>query len=226
MLADIDTWVLDLDDTLYPPGNGLADQLKSHIRAYLSNYFTTDEAGARRIQADLIASHGTTLRGLMTTEGIEAADYLAFERRLDYSVLRPDPLLVEAIAALPGRKFVYTNGSAYHAEQALLRLGLADHFDGVFDILAGDLIPKPYPQSYRRFVERFSIDSSRAAFFDDLAVNLTVPEELGMATVLVGGAAGPGTAQYQVMAPRRWRVWDLGPFLHSLTAPEVRPSTM
>ncbi|MEU4396423.1 pyrimidine 5'-nucleotidase [Kribbella sp. NPDC023855] len=225
-LADVDTWVLDLDNTLYPPASGLADQLNAGIREYVGNYFGTDEAGARRIQAELIAAHGTTLRGLMTTEGIEAADYLAFERRMDYSVLRPDPLLVDAIAALPGRKFVYTNGSAYHAEQALPRLGLADHFDDVFDILAGELIPKPYPQSYQRFVERFSIDPRRAAFFDDLAVNLTVPEELGMATVLVGGEAAPGTAQYQELAPRRWRVWDLPAFLHSLTAPAVRPSTM
>lgn len=226
MLADIDTWVLDLDDTLYPPGNGLADQMKALIRRRLSDHFGTDDAGARRIQAELIAAHGTTLRGLMITEGLEATDVLEFEHRIDYSVLRPDALLVDAIAALPGRKFVFTNGSAYHAEQALPRLGLADHFDGVFDILAGQLIPKPYQESYQRFIEQFSIDPTRAAFFDDLAVNLTVPEELGMATVLVGGEAAPGTAQYQVMAPRRWRVWDLGRFLHSLTAPAVSPSTM
>jgi putative hydrolase of the HAD superfamily len=226
MLADVDTWILDLDDTLYSPANGLAEQMKSLIRRRLSDHFGTDDAGARRIQAELIAAHGTTLRGLMITEGLEAADILQFERRIDYSVLRPDARLVDAIAALPGRKFVFTNGSAYHAEQALPRLGLGEHFDGVFDILAGQLIPKPYPESYRRFVEQFSIDPGRAAFFDDLAVNLTVPEELGMATVLVGGEAAPGTAQYEVIAPRRWRVWDLPAFLHSLTAPAVRPSTM
>jgi putative hydrolase of the HAD superfamily len=226
MLADVDTWVLDLDNTLYPPSTGLADQMNVRIREYLSRHFGTDEAGARRIQSELVATHGTTLRGLMTAEGIEAADYLAFEHRIDYSVLRTDPLLVDAIAALPGRKFVFTNGSAYHAEQALPRLGLTGQFDGVFDILAGQLIPKPYPESYRRFVDQFAIDPTRAAFFDDLAVNLTVPEELGMATVLVGGEPAPGTAQYQVMAPRRWRVWNIGSFLHSLTAPAVRPSTM
>jgi putative hydrolase of the HAD superfamily len=218
MLVDVDTWVLDLDDTLYSPANGLAEQMKTRIRAYLSEYFGTDEPGARRIQAELIAAHGTTLRGLMTTEGLDAHEVLAFERHLDYSVLRPDALLVEAIAALPGRKFVFTNGSAYHAEQALPRLGLGEHFDGVFDILAGQLIPKPYPESYRRFVEQFSIDPGRAAFFDDLAVNLTVPEELGMATVLVGGEAVAGTAQYEVIGSRRWRVWDLPAFLRGLTA--------
>jgi putative hydrolase of the HAD superfamily len=218
MLVDVDTWVLDLDNTLYPPSTGLGDQMNGRIREYLSEYFGTDEVGARRIQSELVTAHGTTLRGLMTDEGIEAADYLAFEHRIDYSVLRPDALLVEAIAALPGRKFVFTNGSAYHAEQALPRLGLGEHFDGVFDILAGQLIPKPYPESYRRFVEQFSIDPARAAFFDDLAVNLTVPEELGMATVLVGGEAAAGTAQYQVIGPRRWRVWDLPAFLQGLTA--------
>ncbi|TCN37013.1 putative hydrolase of the HAD superfamily [Kribbella orskensis] len=226
MLAEIDTWVLDLDDTLYPSSNGLADQMKALIRGILSRHFGTDDAGARRIQAELIAAHGTTLRGLMTTEGLAAADILEFEHHIDYSVLRADALLAEAIAALPGRKFVFTNGSAYHAEQALARLGLSDHFDGVFDILAGQLIPKPYPESYRRFVEQFSIDPSRAAFFDDLAVNLDVPEQLGMATVWVGGEPAPGTAPYEVVAPRRWRVWELAPFLHSLTAPAVRPSTM
>jgi putative hydrolase of the HAD superfamily len=226
MLADVDTWVLDLDDTLYPAANGLAEQMKALIRGRLSEHFGTDDAGARRIQAELIAAHGTTLRGLMITEGLDAADILQFERQIDYSVLRPDPLLAEAIAALPGRKYVFTNGSAYHIEQALPQLGLDGLFDGVFDILAGQLIPKPYPESYQRFIEQFSIDPVRAAFFDDLAVNLDVPERLGMATVLVGGAPLPGTAQYEVIGPRRWRVWELAPFLHSLTAPAVNPSTM
>lgn len=226
MLADVDTWVLDLDNTLYPPANGLADQMNGRIREFLSNHFGTDEAGARRIQSELIASHGTTLRGMMATEGVEAADFLAFEHEIDYSPLRADPLLAEAITALPGRKFVYTNGTAYHAGQALPRLGLADHFDGVFDILAGELVPKPYPEGYQRFVEQFSIDPARAAFFDDLAVNLTVPEELGMATVWVGGEPAPGNSRYEVVGPRRWRVWELAPFLHSLTAPAVKPSTM
>ena len=218
MRPDIDTWVLDLDNTLYPPSTGLGDQINTRIREYLSNHFGTDEAGARRIQSELIASHGTTLRGLMTTEGIEAADYLAFEHSIDYSVLRPDGQLATAIAALPGRRFVFTNGSAYHAEQALDRLALTDHFDGIFDILAGNLIPKPYPASYRLFVDRFGIDPTQTAFFDDLQVNLDVPEQLGMATIWVGGEPGPGPAQYEVVGPRRRRVWDLAGYLSSLTS--------
>ncbi|WBQ05841.1 pyrimidine 5'-nucleotidase [Kribbella sp. CA-293567] len=216
MLADVDTWVLDLDDTLYPPSTGLSAQIGDGIRDYLIAFFGVDEAGARRKQAELIAAHGTTLRGLMNLHGVDPADYLSFEHRLDFSVLRTDPVLVDAIAALPGRKFVYTNASGYHAEQALDRLGLTAEFDGVFDILAAGLVPKPHPGSYERFLERFSIDPTRAVMFEDLERNLTVPEQLGMATILVGGEPAPGTAQYEVVAPRRWRVWDLASFLFSL----------
>jgi putative hydrolase of the HAD superfamily len=216
MRPAIDTWVLDLDNTLYPPSTGLADQMNHRIREYLSHHFRTDGAGARRIQSELVTSHGTTLHGLMTTEGIEAADYLAFEHRIDYSVLRPDGHLAAAIATLPGRKFVFTNGSAYHAEQALDRLGLTDHFDGIFDILAGNLIPKPYPASYQLFVDRFDIDPTRAAFFDDLQVNLDVPEQLGMTTIWVGGEPGPGPAQYEDVGLRRRRVWNLAAYLNSI----------
>lgn len=226
MLSHVDTWVLDLDNTLYPPSTGLADQMNTRIREYLCRLFGTDEPTARRLQSELVAEHGTTLRGLMNTKGIDPEDYLAFEHRIDYTVLEPDPALTQALAALPGRKLVYTNGTAWHAEQALGRLGLDESFDGVFDILAAGLVPKPYPDSYRQFLERFEVDPGRAVMFDDLAVNLTVPAELGMATVWVGGSPVSGGTAYEVLGERSWRVWDLGAFLYSLTAPAVRPWTM
>ncbi|ADB35741.1 pyrimidine 5'-nucleotidase [Kribbella flavida DSM 17836] len=221
-----DTWVFDLDNTLYPPTTGLADQINAHIRAYLCTLYGTDETGARHLQAQLVADHGTTLRGLMATRGIDPHDYLSFERSLDYGVLTPNADLAAALRALPGRRLVFTNGTAYHAEQALQRLGLTRCFDGVFDILAGQLLPKPFPESYQRFLTAFSVEPARAVFFDDLPVNLTVPEQLGMATVWVHGPPGPGPAPYEVLGARRRRVWDLVGFLHSLTAPAVKPWTM
>jgi putative hydrolase of the HAD superfamily len=226
MLTDVDTWVLDLDNTLYPPSTGLAEQMNNRIREYLCQFFGTDEPTARKLQAQLVTDHGTTLRGLMNTQGVAPEDYLAFEHRMDYSVLAPNPALANALAALPGRKLIYTNGTAWHADQALERLGLSTTFDGVFDIYAGDLVPKPFPDSYQRFLERFEVVPGRAVMFDDLERNLTVPAELGMATVWVGGSAGSGGASYEVLGDRRWRVGDLTPFLHSLTAPAVRPWTM
>jgi len=168
MLADIDTWVLDLDNTLYQPQVGLADQMNVRIRAYLANLFGTDETEALRLQKQLVADHGTTLRGLMTTRSIDPHDYLAWEHTIDYSVLGPDPVLADVLGELRGRRYVYTNGSAYHADQVLGRLGLTGCVDGVFDILAAELIPKPYAASLDAFLAAFGIDPASAAMFDDL----------------------------------------------------------
>jgi putative hydrolase of the HAD superfamily len=162
----------------------------------------------------------------MITRDIDPHDFLSFERRIDYTVLTPDPALAAALRGLPGRRYIYTNGSAYHAEQAVRQLGLTGCIDGIFDILAGDLIPKPYPESFDAFLTRFTVDPRRAVMFDDLLVNLEVPHARGMATVHVDGPPGPGPAPYEELGPRSWRVWDLPRFLHSLTAPDVRPSTM
>ncbi len=92
---------------------------------------------------------------------------------------------------------------------------MTDLFDGTFDILAGNLIPKPYPESYQLFSAKFGIDPSRTAFFDDLAVNLDVPEQLGMAAIWVNGEPGPGPTPYELIGRRR-RVWDLAGYLRSV----------
>jgi putative hydrolase of the HAD superfamily len=210
VLADIDTWVLDLDNTLYPSHVGLADQMNVRIRAYLANLFGTDEAEARRLQAQLVAEHGTTLRGLMNTRSIDPHDYLAWEHTIDYSALGPDPALAEVLAELPGKRYVYTNGSAYHADQVLGRLGLTGCIDGVFDILAARLIPKPYAESLDAFLTSYGIEPARAAMFDDLEVNLAGPHERGMTTVWV--TAG---TPYEQLAVRRWRAADLPSFLRA-----------
>jgi putative hydrolase of the HAD superfamily len=211
VLADIETWVLDLDNTLYPADSALAGQLTHGILSTIAEYYGTDLAGARRIQSDLVAGYGTSLRGAMVTGTIDPHDFLSFERRLDYSVIGPDPVLAAALETLPGRRYVYTNGSAYHAEQALGRLGLTGCIDGVFDILAGDLIPKPYAESLDAFLTRFGIDPARAAMFDDLEVNLALPHERGMTTVWVTGGS-----PYEQLAERRWRAADLPGFFGAL----------
>lgn len=210
MLADIDTWVLDLDNTLYPAGSALSAQLTHGILSTLAEYYATDLAGARRIQSELVAAHGTSLRGAMVTGTIDPHDFLGFERRIDYSVIVPDQAMADALATLPGRCYVYTNGSAYHAEQVLGRLGLTDRIDGVFDIVAAELIPKPYAESLDAFLSRFGVDPARAAMFDDLEVNLALPHERGMTTVWVNA----GTPSER-LAERRWRASDLPGFIRA-----------
>jgi putative hydrolase of the HAD superfamily len=122
---------------------------------------------------------------MMTLHGVRADDYLAYVHKIDHSPLEPNPAMGAAIAGLPGRKLILTNGSVAHVDKVLERLGLTSHFDAVFDIIAADLEPKPAPRTYRKFLELHRVDPAKSAMFEDLARNLVVPHQLGMTTVLV-----------------------------------------
>ena len=121
----------------------------------------------------------------MEERGIQPDDFLAYVHDIDHSPVEPDPVLAAAIAALPGRKFIFTNGSRAHAEKVAERLGFTDHFEDIFDIVRSELLPKPARATYDRFVAETGIVPARAAMFEDLSRNLEVPAALGMRTVLV-----------------------------------------
>jgi putative hydrolase of the HAD superfamily len=181
----IDTWVFDLDNTLYPHHVNLWQQVDARIGEYIGNFLKVDPVEARRIQKDYYKRFGTSMRGMMTEHGVSADDYLAYVHQIDHSPLEPNPAMGAALAKLPGRKLILTNGSTDHEGKVLERLGFGHHFEAVFDIIAAELEPKPAPQTYRRFLERHSVDPATAAMFEDLARNLVVPHDLGMTTVLV-----------------------------------------
>ena len=181
----IDTWVFDLDNTLYPHHVNLWQQVDARIGEFVGGYLKVSAVEARRIQKDYYLRYGTTMRGMMTEHGISADDYLAYVHQIDHSPLQPNPAMGAAIAKLPGRKLILTNGSTDHAGKVLARLGLDAHFEAVFDIIAAELEPKPAPQTYRKFLDLHRVDPATSAMFEDLARNLIVPHELGMTTVLV-----------------------------------------
>jgi putative hydrolase of the HAD superfamily len=181
----IDTWVFDLDNTLYPHHVNLWQQVDAKIGEFVGAWLKVSPQEARRIQKDYYLRYGTTMRGMMTEHGVRADDYLAYVHKIDHSPLQPNPEMGEAIARLNGRKLILTNGSTDHVEAVLARLGIAGHFDGVFDIIAAELEPKPAPRTYRKFLDLHNVDPKRSAMFEDLARNLVVPHELGMTTVLV-----------------------------------------
>ena len=183
--AHVDTWVFDLDNTLYPHHVNLWQQVDTRIREFVSNWLQVDATEAQRIQKDYYRRYGTTMRGMMTEHGVHADDYLAYVHRIDHSPLQPNPAMGAAIAQLPGRKLILTNGSTDHAGKVLERLGIGDHFEAVFDIIAAELEPKPAPQTYQRFLDLHAVDPATSAMFEDLARNLVVPHRLGMTTVLV-----------------------------------------
>jgi putative hydrolase of the HAD superfamily len=181
----IETWVFDLDNTLYPHHVNLWQQVDVRIRDYIADFLKISHEEAFRLQKDYYKRYGTSMRGLMTEHGMKPDDFLEFVHQVDHSPLEPNPLLGDAIERLPGRKLILTNGTRAHADAVLARLQLDQHFEDVFDIVAGELEPKPSPLAYDRFLKAHGVNPERAAMFEDLARNLAVPHRLGMTTVLV-----------------------------------------
>jgi putative hydrolase of the HAD superfamily len=181
----VDTWVFDLDNTLYPHHVNLWHQVDERIRDYIARFLDITHEEAFRLQKDYYQRYGTTMRGMMTEHGMQPDDYLEVVHQIDHSPLVPNPELGAAIERLPGRKLILTNGTRRHAEAVMRRLEIERHFEDVFDIAAADLDPKPLPQVYHRFLARHGVDATRAAMFEDLSRNLEVPHALGMTTVLV-----------------------------------------
>jgi len=185
MLSHVTDWIFDLDNTLYPRGYNLFAQIDVLITRYVGDVTGLPHDEARMLQKQFYQRYGTSLRGLMEGYGIDPEHYLKTVHAIDYSCVLAHPALVAAIAALPGRKFIFTNADSGHAEAVLNRIGGAGLFDGLFDIRAAQFVPKPARAAYELFIARFGVDPQRAVMFDDLEKNLVVPHELGMATVHV-----------------------------------------
>jgi putative hydrolase of the HAD superfamily len=183
--AHVETWVFDLDNTLYPPDSSLWPQIDARITAYLCDLFGIDGLSARALQKHWFARYGTTLKALMDEYDIDPEDFLAFAHEIDRSTLTAAPALSDAIGALAGRKLILTNGSKKHALDTARALGIDHHFEDVFDIAAAGFVPKPERIAYERFLDRHGVDPLRAAMFEDLEKNLKAPHALGMTTVLV-----------------------------------------
>ena len=181
----VETWVFDLDNTLYPHHLNLWHQVDMRIRAFVADYLKVSPDEAFKIQKDYYKRYGTTMRGLMIEHGMHSDDFLDYVHLIDHSPLEPNPQLGAAIEKLPGRKLILTNGSRAHAEKVLARLEIHSHFEDVFDIAAASMEPKPAPATYNRFLSKHRVDPSKAAMFEDLARNLETPARLGMTTVLV-----------------------------------------
>ncbi|MGQ0486000.1 MAG: pyrimidine 5'-nucleotidase [Hyphomicrobiales bacterium] len=181
----IDTWVFDLDNTLYPASCRLFDQIDVRMGEFVARLLDVDYAEARQRQKQLFYKYGTTLRGLMIEHGVGPDGFLDYVHDIDHAPVPPNPALDAALHALPGRKLVFTNGTLTHAEKVLARIGVTHHFGDIFDIVHSDFIPKPEMAPYRKFVIQTGIRPETSAMFEDIARNLEAPHQLGMTTVLV-----------------------------------------
>jgi len=191
-LSHVESWIFDLDNSLYPPSSNLFALIDERMGAYIARLLGCDAAEARRVQKAHFLAHGTTLAGLMREHGVDPHDFLDFVHDIDLARLAADPALVAALDRLPGRKFVFTNADEAYARRVLGRLGLANAFDGLHDIHAMAYQPKPDPAAYAAMCARLRIDPARALMVDDMARNLVPAKALGMVTVWLDNGSERG----------------------------------
>ena len=175
------TWVFDLDNTLYPPEARLFDQVNARITAHVMRALGVAAAEAEALRARYWREHGTTLAGLMAHHGIDPEAYLEDVHEIDLSPLSPDPALAAAIARLPGRKIVYTNGSRGHGRRITAALGLS--FDAIYGVEDAGFAPKPRREAFERVFAADGLDASGAAMVEDDQRNLRAPVEMGMVAI-------------------------------------------
>lgn len=184
-LRDSECWVFDLDNTLYPASNGLMADVSARMTQFVASVLGVAADEALIEQKQLFRKHGTTLRGLMEKYTVDPWSFMDFVHQVDYEQVAPSPRLADALLALPGRKVVFTNASVKHAGQVLDRLGIADQFEGIFDVAAASWQPKPHPTAYQTLVEQHQITPGRAVMVEDIAPNLEPAAMLGMTTVWI-----------------------------------------
>jgi len=189
--SHVRSWVFDLDNTLYPPEARLFDQIEVRMTNFVMDALGVGHDEANRLRRLYWADYGTTLAGLMDVHGVDPAPYLHEVHEIDLSGLAPDPDLLARIRALPGRRIVYTNGSAPYAARVLEARGLSDAFDAVYGVEHAGFRPKPEQVAFETVLATDGIDAKSAAMFEDDPRNLAAPHQMGMRTVHVAPAPEP-----------------------------------
>lgn len=210
-LTDIDTWIFDLDNTLYPPEMALFPQVNARMTDWVMQVAGVDRDAADALRHRYYTDHGTTLAGLMAHHAMPPDDYLIDVHDIDFSVLSPDPALASAIAALPGRKIIYTNGTAPYARSVTRARGLDGLFDAIYGVEHAGYHPKPKAPAFQTVFALDGLTPTRSAMFEDEARNLAVPHAMGLGTIHVAPDRLPADHIHH-------HTDDLTAFLRTLTA--------
>jgi len=181
----INTWIFDLDNTLYSADSGIFQQVHELMGKFVSSHLDIGIEDAKIMQKKYYKQHGTTLRGMMDNHGVDPDHFLAEVHKLDYSIVGPNHKLNEQLKKLQGRKIIYTNANMQHALDVLERIELSNFFDEIYDIKMANYIPKPELAPYEQMVKQFDIETKSSAMFDDIAKNLVPAKNVGFTSVWI-----------------------------------------
>ena len=184
-LKKIKYWLFDLDNTLYSGDTKVFDQVDKKMSSFISEKLNVSTAEAKKIQKNYFHEYNTTLNGMIKNHNIDAEEFLEFVHDVDLNFLKKDLDLYNELTNLVGKKYIFTNGSKAHASNVTKRIGIENLFDGVFDIVDSDFIPKPSIEPYKKIIQKYGIDPEYCIFIEDIARNLKPAYELGMKTVWI-----------------------------------------
>ena len=211
-LDKIKCWIFDLDNTLYSGQTKVFDQVDKKMSSFISNKLNVSLEEAKKIQKEYFHKYSTTLSGMMKNHKIDAMEFLDFVHDVNLDFLGKNKDLEKEIAKIAGKKIIFTNGSRAHAENVTKRIGINKLFDGIFDIVESNFIPKPSIEAYKILIEKYKIEPQYCIFIEDIARNLKPAHELGMKTVWIKNDE-PWAAEFSNENFVNYRIENLTNFL-------------
>jgi putative hydrolase of the HAD superfamily len=213
-------WIFDLDNTLYAGNTRVFEQISKRISKYISEKLNVSIEEAKKIQKNYFYEYNTTLNGMIKNHKIDANEFLEFVHNVNIDFLKEDPKLKEELKQLEGKKFIFTNGSRKHALNIIQRIGIDQSFDGIFDIVDSDFIPKPAIEPYKKLVEKHTIDPNLCVLVEDIARNLKPAYEMGMKTVWIENNE-PWAAKFSDSNFINYKINNLSEFLKQVNLSKV-----
>jgi len=214
-LKKIKYWLFDLDNTLYSGNTKVFEQVDKKMSFYISKKLNVNMDEAKKIQKKYFHEYNTTLNGMIKNHKINAEEFLEFVHDVDLNFLKKDSDLMNELNNLKGKKYIFTNGSKAHASNVTKRIGIENLFDGVFDIVDSDFIPKPSIEPYKKIIQKYGIEPEYCIFIEDIARNLKPAYELGMKTVWIKNDE-PWAVEFSDESFVNYKTDNLSNFLRSI----------
>ena len=182
--------LLDLDGVCYGKHNNYSlervfGQVSKRMTMFISERLKINTEEAKKLQTSYFYKYNTSLNGLMIHHNIPPEEFLKFVHTIDLSFMKKDKVMRNELEKLDMEKFIFTNGSAEHAENILTHLGVYDLFgrDKVFDIKDAKYVPKPEAKTFDLMVKKFGINPKETIYIEEIAKNLSIGHERGCTTV-------------------------------------------
>lgn len=186
-LNNIDTWVFDMDNTLYDYDQRVLERMAAAMIKFIEKTLKVSEEEANRLRVFYLKTYGTTLNGLMKEYNIKPADFIQGYLDIDISHVTKADLIIDTLKKIDGRKFIFTNSSREFTARMTKQLGIENCFDAIFCVEDMEFIAKPSHEAYLKFINYTGINPKTSCMFEDTLENLEVPHRLGMKTVWIYG---------------------------------------